>query len=307
LSNGLLHQREEVVIHAHQPALPATTTGIVRPILQTALLTRSLPYTQEDIERLLKVSLSCGYYSGRWASVLRQVGRARAGELRLVGHVPQHHRRIARAAGAQHAIHALADDISMQAMSRPYVLKEYNAQEGRLVFVDEKVRKAPVDLKVSAKTKFLTQQLDDIKAGGAFYCNMARTSSERTATELLDQPRFTNAAQSDYSLAKGSPAINAVLVRRSALARVRGFDPALRVQADLDFCLRLAASGAAGHGREPQQRCGERESEGPHQGRTRATTAMTSSSVMMWSCAFAAFKISATSVSSAGMLRCESQ
>src|SRR5882672_139587 len=48
------------------------------------------------------------------------------------------------------AINALADDISMQAMSRPYVLKEYDAQEGRLVFVDEKLRKAPVDLKVSA-------------------------------------------------------------------------------------------------------------------------------------------------------------
>jgi glycosyltransferase involved in cell wall biosynthesis len=42
----------------------------------------------------------------------------------------------------------------------------------------------------------------------------------------------------------GSPAINAVLVRWSALARVGGFDRALRVQADWDFCLRLAASGA---------------------------------------------------------------
>jgi hypothetical protein len=42
----------------------------------------------------------------------------------------------------------------------------------------------------------------------------------------------------------GSPAINTVLVRRSALARVGGFNPALRVQADLDFCLRLARSGA---------------------------------------------------------------
>ena len=42
----------------------------------------------------------------------------------------------------------------------------------------------------------------------------------------------------------GSPAINAVFVRRSALERVGGFDPTLRVQADFDFCMRLAASGA---------------------------------------------------------------
>jgi glycosyltransferase involved in cell wall biosynthesis len=42
----------------------------------------------------------------------------------------------------------------------------------------------------------------------------------------------------------GSPHIDSILVRRSALARVGGFDPALRVQADWDFCLRLAASGA---------------------------------------------------------------
>jgi glycosyltransferase involved in cell wall biosynthesis len=42
----------------------------------------------------------------------------------------------------------------------------------------------------------------------------------------------------------GMPHIDSLLVRRSALARVGGFDPNLRVQADWDFCLRLAASGA---------------------------------------------------------------
>ncbi len=42
----------------------------------------------------------------------------------------------------------------------------------------------------------------------------------------------------------GSPPINSLLVRRSALTRIGGFNAALRVQADWDFCLRLAASGA---------------------------------------------------------------
>jgi hypothetical protein len=88
------------------------------------------------------------------------------------------------------AVHALVDDISMQAMSRPYVLKEYNPQEGRVVLVDEKLRKAPVVLRVSAKTKFLTQQSDPIKVGGTFYFNMNRNGSERTAPELLDAPAF---------------------------------------------------------------------------------------------------------------------
>jgi glycosyltransferase involved in cell wall biosynthesis len=42
----------------------------------------------------------------------------------------------------------------------------------------------------------------------------------------------------------GSPHIDSILVRHSALKRAGGFDPALRVQADWDFCLRLAATGA---------------------------------------------------------------
>jgi len=88
------------------------------------------------------------------------------------------------------AVHALADDISMQAMSRPYVLKEYNAQQGRLVLVDEKLRKAAIELKVSAELKFLSKQPDAMKAGEAFYCNTTRAGSKRTATELLDKPAF---------------------------------------------------------------------------------------------------------------------
>ena len=36
------------------------------------------------------------------------------------------------------AVHAIADDISMQAMSHPFVLKEYDKENGRMIFADEK-------------------------------------------------------------------------------------------------------------------------------------------------------------------------
>jgi hypothetical protein len=42
----------------------------------------------------------------------------------------------------------------------------------------------------------------------------------------------------------GSPHVDALLVRRSALERIGGFDERLRLQVDWDLCLRLAASGA---------------------------------------------------------------
>lgn len=87
-------------------------------------------------------------------------------------------------------VHALADDLSMQAMSRPYMLKEYDKKKGRLVFSDETARKAPLDLKTNRKTKFLTEHGETIKAGNVFYCNMLRRGSDRTVTELLDTSAF---------------------------------------------------------------------------------------------------------------------
>jgi len=42
----------------------------------------------------------------------------------------------------------------------------------------------------------------------------------------------------------GSPHIDSMVVRLSALKRIGGFDPRLQVQADWDYCLRLSASGA---------------------------------------------------------------
>lgn len=86
------------------------------------------------------------------------------------------------------AVHALANDISMQIMSRPYLLKEYDSRTGRLAILDEKSRQVPVEMRVSEKTSFHVKERDEIKPGGVFYCNMTRAGSEYLAIELLDPP-----------------------------------------------------------------------------------------------------------------------
>jgi glycosyltransferase involved in cell wall biosynthesis len=43
---------------------------------------------------------------------------------------------------------------------------------------------------------------------------------------------------------RGSPHVDALVVRRRAVERIGGFDARLRLQVDWDFCLRLAVSGA---------------------------------------------------------------
>ena len=88
------------------------------------------------------------------------------------------------------SVHAITDDLSLQAMSRPYVLKEYDQREGRMVLVDAEGRRAPLDLQVNRKTKFLTQQGAAIKPGSTVYCNVVRQVSESTATELFDAASF---------------------------------------------------------------------------------------------------------------------
>ncbi len=84
------------------------------------------------------------------------------------------------------AVHALVDDLSLQAMSRPYVLKEYDKASGRLVFADEKARKAPVNLKANGQTKFPAHRREALSAGSNYYCTMSRSGSGRIATELFD-------------------------------------------------------------------------------------------------------------------------
>ena len=77
-----------------------------------------------------------------------------------------------------------------------------------------------------------------------FHCGWRGVSFDGTPLYAQEEPRPIDADPFHELPAWGSPHIDSVLVRRSALARVGGFDPALAVQADWDFCLRLAASGA---------------------------------------------------------------
>jgi glycosyltransferase involved in cell wall biosynthesis len=77
-----------------------------------------------------------------------------------------------------------------------------------------------------------------------FHCGWRGVSFDGKPLYAVEEPRPIDADPFHELPVCGSPAIDSVLVRRSALARVGGFDPTLRVQADWDFCLRLAASGA---------------------------------------------------------------
>jgi Protein of unknown function (DUF3179) len=87
-------------------------------------------------------------------------------------------------------VHALVNDLSVQAMSRPYVVKSFDPNEGHLVFSDESGRKGPAGLRVGRETVILTAGGADLKVGDVLYCNMRRTGSDRTVTELLDTPAF---------------------------------------------------------------------------------------------------------------------
>lgn len=77
-----------------------------------------------------------------------------------------------------------------------------------------------------------------------FHCRWAAVSFDGAPLYTVEEPRPIDTDPFHELPYWGSPAIDSVLVRRSTLERVGGFDPTLRVQADLDFCLRLAASGA---------------------------------------------------------------
>ena len=83
-------------------------------------------------------------------------------------------------------LHAMADDLSMQVMTQPYSLKEYDAQGGRVVLLDEQGRKTAIELKVNAATQFSTQSAGALKAGGSFYFSATRNGAERMVTELFD-------------------------------------------------------------------------------------------------------------------------
>jgi glycosyltransferase involved in cell wall biosynthesis len=77
-----------------------------------------------------------------------------------------------------------------------------------------------------------------------FHCGWKALSFDGSPLYNVEEPRPYDNDPFHAVPYWGSPAINTLLVRRLALTRVGGFDPALRVQADLDFCLRLARGGA---------------------------------------------------------------
>jgi glycosyltransferase involved in cell wall biosynthesis len=77
-----------------------------------------------------------------------------------------------------------------------------------------------------------------------FHCGWRAVSFDGESLYTVEEPQPYDSDPFHQLLSWGSPAINTALVRRSALARMGGFDPTLRVQADFDFCMRLAASGA---------------------------------------------------------------
>jgi hypothetical protein len=77
-----------------------------------------------------------------------------------------------------------------------------------------------------------------------FHCGWRKVSFDNAPLYAQEQPLPIDADPFHEIPVCGSPHIDSVLVRRSALARVGGFDLALAPQEDFDFCLRLAASGA---------------------------------------------------------------
>ena len=81
--------------------------------------------------------------------------------------------------------HALTDELSYQAMTRPYVLKEF--KEGMLLFEDEKGRLAPIHLKVNRETKLRGVEPRSLKAGRELYFNSRWSGSERTVTAVMDR------------------------------------------------------------------------------------------------------------------------
>jgi GT2 family glycosyltransferase len=85
---------------------------------------------------------------------------------------------------------------------------------------------------------------EEAKDVDVFHCGWRAVSLDGASLYTVENPLPFDTDPFHQLPFFGSPAINAVLVRRSALTRVGGFNPSLRVQADLDFCLRLAASGA---------------------------------------------------------------
>jgi len=85
--------------------------------------------------------------------------------------------------------HALADEISMQSMSRPYLVREQDREKGWLRLVDEQSRNPVVNLEITGETKQLARR-SDIQTGDKYYFNSTRSGSSARALALMDEPNF---------------------------------------------------------------------------------------------------------------------
>ena len=86
--------------------------------------------------------------------------------------------------------HTMADEISMQAMSRPFVLKQYAEHDHKLLFTDEKERKAPADLITNAQTHFAVLNHEPLQSGQAYYFNSREQNNTHLAMAVLDAGSF---------------------------------------------------------------------------------------------------------------------
>ena len=86
--------------------------------------------------------------------------------------------------------HAMADEISMQAMSRPFVLKQYAEHDHKLLFTDEKERKAPADLLTDTQTHFAVLNHEPLQSGQAYYFNSREQNDTHLAMAVLDAGSF---------------------------------------------------------------------------------------------------------------------
>lgn len=88
------------------------------------------------------------------------------------------------------AAHTVSDEMSLQGMSRPYVLKHFDKELSRVVLTDELGRKAPVEANVDQRSILVSSTSEPLVAGQACYYNSRIKGEERVVMELLDGPSF---------------------------------------------------------------------------------------------------------------------
>lgn len=109
--------------------------------------------------------------------------------------------------------HAIADEISMQGMSRPHMLKQYDRENGKIVLVDETGGRAPIDLLFDSRTIFVSAGPDPIPVGQACFCNTRSGNDGRVVMELLDATSFASEQRRRFQVRLDSAATNGLAGR----------------------------------------------------------------------------------------------